>query len=202
MVPRHSSKAVAVVVGLWVAAFAAVLALATTNDHALAQRGCGGGGSPSPSGSASASEPAESGLPIPSIPPSVVPVPDQKRDAAPAPLPAPQDLDKVPAAAAQQNNCPSTITITYEAGKSPKFAGKVGSDEAMCKRARDVTIKKVRKGADRTVGKATTNTKGVYTVPARQAKGRFYAKVSKATVENDDGQTITCSPARSKTIRP
>jgi hypothetical protein len=72
----------------------------------------------------------------------------------------------------------------------------------MCKRARDVTIKKVKRGPDSTVGKATTNAKGKYTSPARRVKGRFYAKVSKATVENDDGQTIRCGAARSRTIRP
>ncbi len=103
---------------------------------------------------------------------------------------------------AQQQTCKSTITIAYEAGKSPKFTGKVGSREPMCRRARDVTVKKVKRGADLTVGKATTNAKGRYTVPARQANGRFYAKVSRAVVENDDGQTVTCQPARSRTIRP
>ena len=63
-------------------------------------------------------------------------------------------------------------------------------------------IKKVKRGADPTVGKATTNTKGRYSAPARQANGRFYSKVSKATVENDDGETITCGAARSRAIKP
>lgn len=206
MIPKTSSKAVAVVVALWVAACAAALALATTSTQAVAQQGCRGGGSPSPSGSASES-PAESELPVPSLPVSVPPdpAPDHKRAAAqPAPLPVPQehDADEADAPAAQQASCDSTVTIAYEAGKNPKFTGKVGSDEPMCKRARDVTIKKVKRGADRTVGKATTNAKGKYTVPARQTRGRFYAKVSKATTENGDGQPVTCKPARSRTIRP
>lgn len=201
MVPRTSSKAVAVVVGLWVAACAAALALATTGDQAAAQQGCGGGASPSSSPSASASE-GETFPPIPTIPPSLIPVPapDQKKA---------QPLDRNPSepvrvveVTAQQDNCPSTVTIAYESGKAPKFTGKVGSDEPMCRRARDVTVKKVKRGADPTVGKATTNAKGKYTVPARNANGRFYAKVSKATVENDEGQTITCGGARSRAIKP
>ncbi|MDQ3982914.1 MAG: hypothetical protein M3271_09585 [Actinomycetota bacterium] len=195
----------AVIVGLWVLACAAALALATTNDEAAAQ-GCRGG-SPSPTNSASASHsPSESGLPIPvSLPPVPAPDGDAKEAAEPQPAPAPPPLDphkKVPVVIAQQDTCKSTITIAYEAGKSPKFTGKVGSDARECRRARDVTVKKVKRGADLTVGKATTNAKGKYVVPARQSNGRFYAKVSKATVENEDGQTIRCGAARSRTIRP
>jgi hypothetical protein len=199
MVPGRSSKAVVVIVGLWVAACAAALALATTSDQAVAQ-GCGGGGSPSPSGSASASEPPESGLPIPvSLPP--VPAPDAEQAVPDSDRGDPSR--KVPVGvAAQQTTCKSTVTISYESGKSPKWTGKVGSQEPMCKRARDVTIKKVKRGNDPTVGKGVTNNKGKYTIPARNANGRFYAKVSKATVENDDGQTVTCQAAKSRTIRP
>ncbi len=101
-----------------------------------------------------------------------------------------------------ETTCRSTITIAHDAGRRPKFTGKVGSEEPMCKRARDVTVKKMKPGADQVVGKAVTNAKGKYAVPARNGNGRFYAKVSKATVENDDGETITCQAARSKTIRP
>ncbi|MDQ4124687.1 MAG: hypothetical protein M3134_03675 [Actinomycetota bacterium] len=203
MVPKTSSRAVAVIVGLWVAGFAAALALATTNDRAAAQQGCGGGSSPSPSGSASASVPA-SDDPIPSLPVSLLPdpAPDQKK-AVPEPAPLERNpSEKVPVGAAQQDTCRSTITLTYKSGRNAKFAGKVDSDEPMCKRARKVTIKKVKRGADPTVGTATTNTKGKYTAPARRANGRFYAKVSKATVENQNGETITCGAARSRTIRP
>lgn len=204
MVPRKSSKAVAVIVGLWVAGFAAALALATTNDRAAAQQGCGGGGSPSPSTSPSESAPATDD-PIASLIPSLIPdpAPDQKKEALPEPAPLERDPSvKVPVVTAQQDTCRSTITLTYDSGRTPKFAGKVDSDEPMCKRARNVTIKKIKRGTDPTVAKATTNAKGKYTAPAREANGRFYAKVSKATVENDDGETITCSSARSRAIRP
>jgi hypothetical protein len=196
MVPKRSSKAVVIIVGLWVLACAAALALATTSDHAVAQ-GCGGGGSPSPSRSASPS-PSESDDLIPSIPP-IPPAPDQK--AAPE-VPRLDPQQEVPVVAAQQSTCRSTITIAYDDGRAPKFTGKVGSDEPMCKRARDVTVKKVKRGADPTVGKATTNAKGKYSVPAGNAKGRFYAKVSAAPTENDDGEPIKCGAARSRAIRP
>lgn len=202
MVPKTSSKAVAVIVGLWVAGCAAALALATTNDRAVAQQACGGGSSPSPSASGSASAPATDD-PVPSLPVSLLPdpAPDRKK-AVPDPAPLERDPGDKALAAAQQDTCRSTITLTYESGRNPKFAGKVGSDEPMCKRARDVTIKKVKRGADATVGKTTTNAKGKYSAPARRANGRFYAKVSKATVENANGETINCGAARSKTIKP
>jgi hypothetical protein len=202
MTPKTPTKAIAVIVGLWVLACAAALALATTSNEAVAQQGCGGGASPSPSRSASPSaSAAASQLPgetlIPTLP--VSPGPQ-------AAVPQPPRFDphvKVPVAAAQQQaSCATTVTISYESGKSPKFTGKVGSDEPMCKRARNVTVKKVKRGKDLRVGKAVTNAKGVYNVPSRQAKGRFYATVSRATVENDDGQTVTCKPGRSRTIRP
>lgn len=206
MGPKTSTKAIAVIVSLWVAACAAALALATTSpEAALAQQGCTGGSSPSPSNSAS--EPAESELPIPSIPPSLLPDQKAQKKAAPepAPLPAPDADDRIEpenAAAQQERTCRSTVTLAYKSGKSPKWTGKVGSDEPMCKRARDVTVKKVKRGADPTVARATTDAKGNYTAPARNANGRFYAKVSKATTENDDGETVTCQAARSRTIRP
>lgn len=202
MIPKRSSKAAVVIVGLWVMACAAALALATTSDEAAAQ-GCGGGSSPSPSNSASPSASPSGGGGLPSIPPSLPPNPVPNDDTAAAPQPPRLDPHKkIPVAVAQQQSCKSTITIGYQSGKAPQFTGKVGSQEPMCKRARDVTVKKVKRGTDLVVGKATTNTKGNYRVPARRANGRFYAQVSKATVENDDGQRVTCQAARSRTIRP
>lgn len=213
MVPRRSTRAVAVIVALWMLALAAALALATTDyDVALAQ-GCRGGGSPSPSGSSPSPSASGGGFP-PSIPPSIPPslppdpVPNHRQSVPkPAPRQAPADprLDpheEVPVVTAQQVTCKSTVTIAYDGGRNPKFTGKVGSAEPMCKRARDVTVKKVKRGNDPTVGKAVTNARGKYRVPARNGNGRFYAKVSKATVENDDGQTVRCESARSRTIRP
>lgn len=200
MAPGRSSKAIVVIVGLWALACAAAISLATTSDQALAQ-GCGGGGSPSPSASSPSPSPSDDN-PLPTdLPVTFPPAPDQK---AAAPQPPRLDPHKeIPVATAQAETCRSTITIAYESGKNPKFTGKVGSDEPMCKRARNVTVKKVKRGADPTVGKAVTNGKGNYVVPVRkEAKGRFYSKVSKATTENDDGEPITCQAARSRTIRP
>lgn len=206
MAPRRSTRAVAVVVALWVLACAAALALATTDDVALAQ-GCRGGGSPSPTGSSPSPSESGGGGPVPSLPVSLPPGPDGGRNESvpePAPRPAPRldPHEKVPVVTAQDVTCRSTVTIAYDEGRRDKFKGKVGSAEPMCKRARDVTVKKVERGRDLSVGKAVTNAKGKYRVPARNGNGRFYAKVSKATVENDDGETVRCRGARSKTIRP
>ena len=204
---RETSKGVAVITVVWLLASAAALALATTSGDAVAQQGCRGGGSPSPSGSPSSSP--SGGSTFPPIP-SILPyeergsrLPEQAAvDAARDPIESDPRRQEVPVVVAQAITCKSTITIAYESGRNPKFTGKVGSGEPMCKRARDVTVKKVKRGADLTVGKAVTNAKGVYNVPARNANGRFYSKVSKSTTENDDGERVTCQAARSKAIRP
>ena len=202
---RNTSRAIAIVTIVWLMASLAALALATTSDDvAVAQQGCkGGGSSASPSQSASPSPSESEGFPptVPSIPPSVVPG-EQKAD-APAPPPAMDPWKKVPVAAAQQDvSCKSTITIAYRSSGKQAFTGKVGSGEPMCKRARKVTIKKVKKGTDPTVARAVTNAKGSYTAPEPNARGKFYAQVAKSTTENDDGESVTCQPARSETIRP
>ena len=206
MAPRNSSKAVAIVTALSVIASIAVLALATAGTTDAQAQGCtgGGGGSPSPSASAGGT----SG-PIPSIIPSLIPG-SASPSPSPAPstsptqssAPAPRDQMVPVAQPSGETTCRSTITIAYDAGRNPKFTGKVGSAEPMCKRGRDVTVKKVKRGADQTVGKGLTNIKGKYSVPARNGKGRFYAKVSKETTQNDDGDRITCQAAKSRTIRP
>ncbi|HEV2755145.1 MAG TPA: hypothetical protein VG318_05140 [Actinomycetota bacterium] len=181
MSQKRSSRAIALVTVVWVVAIAAAFALATTGNDAIAQQGCrGGGGSPSQSASPSPSE-SDEGFP-PSIVPSLIPD------------------EKVPVTAADQDvTCKSTITIAYS-GRA--FKGKVGSDEPMCKRARKVQVRKLKKGNDPLVGRAVTNAKGAYTVPEPNAKGRFYASVAKSTTENDDGDRVTCQAAKSKTIRP
>ncbi|HEX2296581.1 MAG TPA: hypothetical protein VHN37_14910 [Actinomycetota bacterium] len=198
MVPRTSSKAIAVIVVLWVAACAAALALATTAaDVAQADECTGGGGSPSPSGSSAAPPASEGPLTfLPSLIPD--PAPDGNERAAAKGDPS----ERLDAAAQPDRTCKSTVTIAYDGGRNAKFTGKVGSDEPMCRRARDVTVLKVKRGKDARVGKAVTNARGRYTVPARQANGRFYAKVSAATTENDEGQTVRCQSARSRAIRP
>ncbi len=198
---KKTSRGIAIVTAVWLVASVAALALATTGDDvALAQQGCrGGGSSPSPSGSPSPSASGGSTFPPTiSLPPN--PLPDTKK----APQPAGLDpWEEVPVAAAQQDvTCKSTITIAYKSSGREGFKGKVGSGEPMCKRARDVTVKKVKKGKDQLVGRAVTNTRGVYFVPEENARGKFYAVVSKATTENDDGETVSCRAARSKTIRP
>jgi hypothetical protein len=217
MAEKRTSKAVAVITTIWLLAFVAVLTLATAGTEEAQARGCRGGGSPSPSPSASASS---GGGGLPTNVTTILPIPGQSsaspsasasRSASPSgsaspsasgnAAEAPPDKE-IPVQVEQETTCKSTITISYKSGRNAKFSGKVGSGEAMCKRARKVQVKKVKKGKDPTVGRAVTNAKGAYQVPAASANGRFYATVSKATVENDDGQTVNCQAAKSKVIRP
>ena len=215
---RRSSRAVAIVTVVWLLAAVAAIAMATTDDSvALAQPGCtGGGSSASPSRSASPSE-SEPGFPptgVPSVPslipnggPDPRPQPPQARAQQVEPQQAAEvqpfdPYEKVPVAAAQQGiNCKSTVTIDYASGNRPAFKGKVGSGEPMCKRARKVAVKKVKEGKDQTVARGVTNAKGAYTAPEANAKGKYYALVAKSTTENGDGESVTCAPARSKTIK-
>jgi hypothetical protein len=218
MADRRTSKAVAVITTIWLLASIAVLTLATAGTEEAQAQGCRRGGSPSPSPSASASSSGGGGLPTnvttilplpgqssasPSASPSGSASPSASRSPSPSGTAseAPPDRE-IPVLVAQQTTCKSTITISYKSGRNAKFSGKVGSGEPMCKRARDVQVKKVKKGKDQVVGRAVTNAKGAYQVPAANANGRFYARVSKATVENDDGETITCQAAKSQVIRP
>jgi hypothetical protein len=192
---KRTSRAVAIVVAAWMLAVGAAFALATSANDAVAQQGCtGGGGSPSPSASDSG---GGGGLPT-QIPPSIPPLTPNGED-------APQAFDpskKVPVVAAQQDtSCKSTITIAYKSRKKA-FTGKVGSGEEMCERGRKVQVRKVKRGPDPLVGRAVTNARGSYTVPHRNPKGKYYAKVAKSTTENDAGEKVTCEAARSQTIRP
>ena len=202
MAERRYGKATAVITAFWLLTSAAVLTLATADD--TAQAGCGGGSS---SGSPSASSPSGGGGGgLPTGATTILPIPGGSSSGgsgsgSPSGSASGSAADDgIPVA--QEQSCKSTITIAFESGKNPKFTGKVGSPEPMCKRARDVTVKKIKRGPDLRVGKAVTNAKGKYVVPARNGNGRFYAKVAKATVEDENGTTINCQAARSRTIRP
>jgi hypothetical protein len=71
----------------------------------------------------------------------------------------------------------------------------------MCKKARDVVVKKVVSGPDRTVGTATTNKRGKWRSPFPKAKGSFYALVKQSVASQHNRQgPETCRGAKSKTI--
>jgi hypothetical protein len=61
-------------------------------------------------------------------------------------------------------------------------------------------VRKVRKGPDKLVGKATTNAKGKWSVPEADPHGRFYAKVLKRIFMQGDNE-VTCGGAKSKVLK-
>lgn len=205
MAERRYGKATAVITAFWLLTSAAVLTLATADPN-VAQAGCGGGSSSGSPSASSSSGGGGGGLPTSAT--TILPLPggSSSGSASPSgsesgsPSESAADDDEIPTA--QDQKCKSTITIAFRSGRAPKFKGKVGSPEAMCEKARNVTVKKVKRGRDARIGKAVTNAKGKYKVPARNGKGRFYAVVAKATVEDENGTTIKCQGAKSRTIRP
>jgi len=95
----------------------------------------------------------------------------------------------------------SQINIKHT-GKPHRFAGRVRSDEVSCVGAgRDVVIKKVRSGPDRTVARTTTNGRGEYSAKHNKGgAGRYYAVAQGQTFVEDLDQ-ITCTRAQSPTQR-
>jgi hypothetical protein len=94
----------------------------------------------------------------------------------------------------------SDISIAYKERKNA-FAGAVSSGNNRCKAARRVTVKRVKRGKDATVGKDRTNRRGKYRVGERNPDGRYYAKVARKSFAGRNNTTIVCKGARSRTIR-
>ena len=93
--------------------------------------------------------------------------------------------------------CPVTtrsLTAKYKAGK---FKGALSSPVASCKAARSVTIWKVRSGADKRVGTATTRSDGVYKLTRAKHAGRYYATSPRVAVTDQ----AECPAATSPTFR-
>lgn len=198
---RRLSRGIAIVTAAWLIAIVAALAMATAGPGvAAAQQGCRRAGSPSGSASpsASASE-TEEPFPPTGLPSGIPPNPGADENAPPA-ANGLDPYDEVPVNA-QDTTCKSTITIAYRSTGRAAFKGKVGSGEPMCKRARKVQVKKIKKGTDPTVARAATNAKGAYTAPEPNAKGKYYAVVGKSKVTNEGGDTVTCQAAKSEAIR-
>ncbi len=87
----------------------------------------------------------------------------------------------------------STVTI------QPKFRGSVNSNRR-CIRNRTVVVKKVRPGPDRTVGRASTGSRGQWGLRRPGANGRYYAIVVKE-VRGGYQHAHRCGRDRSQTIR-
>lgn len=93
--------------------------------------------------------------------------------------------------------CPLTsrsLTATYRLGK---FKGALSSPVAGCKAHRSVTVWKVRSGADRKVGTATTRSDGSYRLTRAKRLGRYYATSPRVAVTG----VAECPAVTSKTFR-
>jgi hypothetical protein len=91
----------------------------------------------------------------------------------------------------------TNLSIDYRSGA---FKGAGRSREKRCRKGRQVTIKKQKKGRDSVVGSDTTNSKGRYSVRSR-ANGKFYASIAKKTFIASNGDTVTCRADKSRKIR-
>jgi hypothetical protein len=92
----------------------------------------------------------------------------------------------------------TTVTIRYDNGR---FKGQVQNAVKRCSRGRLVTLKRVRKGPDQTVGQDTANRAGNWSVKKLGANGRYYAKAKKVSFTKGNGATHTCLADRSVKIR-
>ena len=93
------------------------------------------------------------------------------------------------------------VTIDYDRSPSD-FEGDVKSGHGDCVGQRDVVLKKVRKGRpDKVVGRDTTNSRGEYRIPVRDAHGRYYTVAPKATHPQSNGDTVVCKRGESDVER-
>ena len=84
-----------------------------------------------------------------------------------------------------------------------KFVGLVGSEQTACVGQRKVKL--IKKSTGRRVGVALTTSLGRWSIKARDNSGKYYAKVTRATVVLDSGSAgygtlwehlLTCGTAR------
>ena len=94
------------------------------------------------------------------------------------------------------------MTINYErsdaTSQATDFFGALKSPNSQCERGRQVSLKKVKKGRDRTVGSTISKRSGKWRIREARARGRYYAKTAKRTLS---GPGVVCQAGRSKTIR-
>jgi hypothetical protein len=81
------------------------------------------------------------------------------------------------------------------------FFGKVKSGFDQCKRNRKVELRKVKKGPDPTVGKATSLKKGDWVITERGAHGRYYAVARPRPLTIAGGDHLDCLRGRSRRIK-
>jgi hypothetical protein len=97
---------------------------------------------------------------------------------------------------AHQASYASTVTLQRDVNR---FKGNVGSRRKECKRTREVSVYRVRKGKKPVfIGADRTGPRGFYSIPAFSIKpGRFQARVTRA-VKGGYSHTHTCRKDRSQ----
>jgi hypothetical protein len=96
----------------------------------------------------------------------------------------------------------STITIRYDSDShGGTFKGAIANSKNKCVKGRHVTLKRVRRGPDQTVGTDSSNRSGNWAIREPGASGRYYAKVSGSRYTKRDGFRHTCGGDKSVTIR-
>ena len=88
----------------------------------------------------------------------------------------------------------TSVTIDYD-GNS--FDGKVESNTRKCRSGRRVVLKKQKPGRDQKVGSDSTNRRGRYSIPQRNADGTYYTVAGKKTYRDGSGRLHICNKGRS-----
>lgn len=160
------------------------------------------GAQPTPSGSESSSGPSPTVSCMVPIPPPLptpspicvasTPSPTASETPTPSPSASPSESPS------EVKEKPSKLALAYKT-KLKSFVGTVDSVKR-CERGRRVILRRAREGRDATLGEATTDKSGAYTLKQKQpTKGRYYAEVLSDPV-GKYGVLFVCSRAHSKTI--
>lgn len=95
------------------------------------------------------------------------------------------------------SGCPLTTRALTAKYKHGKFQGVMSSPVAGCKASQPVTVWKVRRGADKLVGTATTRSDGSYKLTHAKHAGRYYATSPRVAVTDQ----AECPAVTSSTFR-
>jgi len=81
------------------------------------------------------------------------------------------------------------------------FSGDRSSQFAECESARQVKLKKVRRGRDRAVGTDTSDADGSWSIKRPGAHGKYYGVALPKTLTTTIGDQIDCQRGRSRTLK-
>ncbi|MFP5299434.1 MAG: hypothetical protein ACLGHL_10650, partial [Actinomycetota bacterium] len=126
----------------------------------------------------------------PSASPS--PTPSSTPSATPTPSPSPSVEGKTVS---------RSWTVLSIEKNNGGLRGDVLAADNVCSDNREVTIRKVRDGADRVVGRDFSNSRGVWTFDPRLRPGKYYATVRAVEIEIDEYTGVACDAARTRAVK-